>query len=292
MKKRGSIILFALFMILFVTTIIAILYLTNKRYIMISKEIRENIYATTKKQKGDMLLYIVNAFVYNGGVLNSVYNAEKIYKNQNETYNFLMYDNVRKIYFNIEQNFLYSTIYDNQNNWKIAKIFNYNVINLYVYDKVKDYVYMPRSIRDVFFNKGLTNVEKNVLKTYKDYLIKYISETFAVNPNNLSTVWGINYDTVKVYAGGVKKNIYQTSIRPVSIAIKFTISGQDYILLSDINLKTQLQGINMLYTTGGAKSSIYGNFVIKTNIYEVNKTSIKKMTQGQEGIFNSYPWSF
>lgn len=292
MKKRGSIILFALFMILFVTTIIAILYLTNKRYVMISKEIRENIYATTKKQKGDMLLYIVNAFVYNGGVLNSVYNPEKIYKNQNETYNFLVYDNVKNVYFNIAQNFLYSTIYDNSGNSKILKIFKHTVQNLYLYDKARNYVYMPQNVRDLFFVQSLTSAERDILRTYKDYLIKYISETFAVNPNNLSTVWGINYDTVKVYAGGVKKNIYQTSIRPVSIAIKFTISGQDYILLSDINLKTQLQGINMLYTTGGATSSIYGNFVIKTNIYEVNKTSIKKMTQGQEGIFNSYPWSF
>lgn len=290
MKKRGSIILFALFMILFVTTIIAILYLTNKRYVMLSKEIRENIYATTKKQKGDMLLYIVNAFVYNGGVLNSVYNAEKIYKNQNETYNFLVYDNVKNVYFNIAQNFLYSTIYDNSGNSKILKIFKHTVQNLYLYDKARNYVYMPQNVRDLFFVQSLTSAEKDILRTYKDYLIKYISETFGLEPNNLLAIAKFNYDTQRV--NRTVQNIYQTTIRPVSIAIKFTIRGQDYILLSDINLKTQLQGINMLYTTGGATSSIYGNFVIKTNIYEVNKTSIKKMTQGQEGIFNSYPWSF
>lgn len=290
MKKRGSIILFALFMILFVTTIIAILYLTNKRYVMLSKEIRENIYATTKKQKGDMLLYIVNAFVYNGGVLNSVYGAEKIYKNQNEIYNFLVYDNVKNVYFNIAQNFLYSTIYDNSGNSKILKIFKHTVQNLYLYDKARNYVYMPQNVRDLFFVQSLTSAERDILRTYKDYLIKYISETFGLEPNNLLAIAKFNYDTQRV--NRTVQNIYQTTIRPVSIAIKFTISGQDYILISDLKLKNQLQGINMLYTAGSITSNIYGNFMIKTNIYEVSKTSIKKMTPGQENIFSGYKYSF
>lgn len=290
MKKRGSIILFALFMILFVTTIIAILYLTNKRYVMLSKEIRENIFATTKKQKVDMLLYIVNAFVYNGGVLNSVYGAEKIYKNQNEIYNFLVYDNVKNVYFNIAQNFLYSTIYDNSGNSKILKIFKHTVQNLYLYDKARNYVYMPQNVRDLFFVQSLTSAEKDILRTYKDYLIKYISETFGLEPNNLLAIAKFNYDTQRV--NGTVQNIYQTTIRPVSIAIKFTISGQDYILISDLKLKNQLQGINMLYTAGSITSNIYGNFMIKTNIYEVSKTSIKKMTPGQENIFSGYKYSF
>lgn len=290
MKKRGSIILFALFMILFVTTIIAILYLTNKRYVMVSKQIRENLYSTTKKQKSDMLLYIVNAFVYNNGVLNSVYNVDKIYKNQNQIYNFLVYDNVKNVYFNIDQDFLYSTIFLNNGNSKMLKIFNHTVQNLYLYDKAKNYVYMPQNVRDLFFSRGLTDAEKNILKTYRDYLIKYISETFGVEPNNLSAIAKFNYDIQKVNKN--VQNIYQTTSRPVSIAIKFTISGQNYILISDLKLKNQLQGINMLYTPGGITSNIYGNFRIKTNIDEVSKTSIKQMTPIQEDIFSDYKYPF
>ncbi|MFN3477827.1 MAG: hypothetical protein ACK4ZM_00460 [bacterium] len=61
--KKGSILLLSLFLILFVTTIVSILYLTNKRYVMLAKEQIENRKDFYEHQKNNLSLYIINTFI-------------------------------------------------------------------------------------------------------------------------------------------------------------------------------------------------------------------------------------
>ncbi|MCS7243539.1 MAG: hypothetical protein RMJ36_02235 [Candidatus Calescibacterium sp.] len=241
--KKGSVILFALFMILFVVTIVAILYLANKRYLMIAKEERENYNAITDYQSKNFSLYIVNAFAYNNGVINATYNVNSIYKHniiQHDLYK-LRADLInRKIYNYISDGLLRSRIYKNDDLYADLKIFEYNVWNLYKYEP-PEYKETPKSIREIFEQKGLTSAEKKVLVDYKDILIGYIKETFDIPQEKLNIVAKYNYEEQIRLAG----SIYQSSIRKVKIAINFAVGGTGYVLFSDFYIKTDMKQIQV-----------------------------------------------
>lgn len=244
MKKKGSVILLALFMILFVVTIIAILYLTNKRYLIIAKEQDEN-QKVIKAYTGEILAsYLVDMISRNKGTI-SVYNLKRMYANRSIDVRLktesIYRNQVTRIDVYLLNMLLYANVYHNDVLDKSIKIFNHNIWNLYVYDSSRGYVYTPREVINSFMDNRLNESEKKVLYEYKKALISYIAEVFGINPNQIQVVAKYNYSAPQIVQG----SLYQASKRRVKLLIGFDISGRKYFLYSDFYLKSELDGVRI-----------------------------------------------
>lgn len=287
--KRGSILLLALFLILFIITVIAVLYLTSKRYVLLAKEQKENYKNISEYQKINLTLYIINNFIKNKGSMNTLYSL-KNYTTHNENYELYRIKcklTKRGIYYTGIPNFIYANIYDNNEKiYSNLPLFQKNLINLYKYDKNSGLVYMPSDIKNLFEKTGLLSSEKEILKEYKKILIEYIKDTFGIkDEKSLEIVSKLSYDQQTS-----SKEIYQTSIRPTKIAIKFKIGNNNYYLLtSDFYLKNELTAVRLYDKYHNENLLIEGIWGIKTTIYQVDKTKIEKSNKEEDLL---YPYDF
>ncbi|MFN4219487.1 MAG: hypothetical protein ACK4GJ_01020 [bacterium] len=286
--KKGSILLLALFLILFVTTIVSILYLTNKRYVMLAKEQVENRKNFYEHQKNNLSLYIINSFIKNQGVINIYSSLNKIYSNKEQNYELYKINcdlSNKNIYYHIINNLIYANIYNNGELYRDnLLIFQKNLMNLYKSNQI--YTYMPDDIKKIFSQFALNSNERKILEEYKKILIEYIMDTFGVNQeNSLNIIAKFNY--------GVQQSlnsIYQSSKRKINVAIKFKVGGQDYLITSNFEIKNQLIGINLYDFYKDQNLSFIGKWKITTDIYQVERTKIEKIND--LSLLDGYPYSF
>jgi len=270
--KKGSVLLFALFLIMFVFTIVTILYIANKRYVLLAKTERENFLYSAKYESKLFSLYVLNAFVRKGGVIRVDFDVSKIYDLYNSViklYNYQMDITNKRIYYNIENNFIYSKIYDNDQLMKHLKLFNYTVDNLYKYDG-KTLIYMPSEIKKFFESENLNRSELEVIKKYCDYLKEGIADTMALTSQDKQTiVVKYNYKPQENYNSS---SVNRYSRRKVYILISFTKSRDPFYLTVDIELENQIKGLNLGYEN----NEFYGVSFINTKIYNVTKSSVRR----------------
>lgn len=287
--KKGSIILLALFLIMFVVTIIFILYLTNKRYLMIAKEERENYYAINQYKAQKLSLYIVYSFAKNNGVLDVNYNVKRIYNTyfvEDEFYRSNFDPFGREIYYTLINNLIYGRIYK-ENESHILKLFNYHVYNLYKYDS-NSYVYMPQNIYDVLKQTSLTPNEAKVIISYRDTLVEYLKDIFNIKDSDITYRCfyknkNINndYDSMRSY-----------STRDTVIIIEFKVAGVKYSLVSEFSIFTKIENIKLNHNYNSPNFSIYGNFAFKANIGNVKKILVKEGTIYNSDYSGYYEYNF
>jgi len=272
MRKRGSILLFALFLILFVSTIIVILYLANRRYVKLANEESENIRYSINQNSKIFSYYILNAFVYKEGIINLYSNVSNIYNIYNSKVQLLNYEtNITDIRYKIQNNFIYAKLYDSSDILiRDLKIFNYTVDNLYKYDR-NQYVYMPSEIKDFFSSNQLNRSELNVIREYTEYLKNGIIVTLGLSEEDLNTIQ-VRYRYDQQIDDKNSEN--KSSKRKVSILIEFKKSNNPFYLVADIVLLNEIKGIKLGYDNNNY--NFYGVSYINTKILNVEKSAVKR----------------
>lgn len=87
---KGSVLLLALFVLLFTFTIIIILYLINKRYLIYAKSERTNYKEVYSQKKKDILEYLIKKSIqeyYNAQIIYNQENLNNIYSTKETFYN-------------------------------------------------------------------------------------------------------------------------------------------------------------------------------------------------------------
>ncbi|MGC8815214.1 MAG: hypothetical protein ACP5O4_03330 [bacterium] len=290
---KGSVLLLALFVLLFAFTIIIILYLINKRYVIYAKDERTNylkgIYPQKKKQILSYLLkkavkeFYSTSLIYSQKGLYDIYNTKQTFYSTiklNGTINYLhmlyrlystnnssatrywidfnlynKYNNTTTIYATAKTVYLTNyLVYNNNSNFKFKDFFSKNTLNPLEKELIKKIIYTNKEqIKTVFQDLGTVTFESN------DYNIYQIDENnIRIDSNNLS----------------ITKNIK-------NITIKFYVNNTPYIMIiTNTEIKTSVSNIIELQLQPSTSNTIvypYMNSYIKSTIIKSSNAIIQKL---------------
>ncbi len=285
---KGSVLLLALFVLLFTFTIIIILYLINKRYVIYAKSERKNYKEIYTQKKKDILEYLIKKSIKEFYKTELIYNQENLYNiyNTKETF----YESI-KINGTMSNLYMLYQLYFTSTPLRTIYYINFN---LYGYDTsttiyatskniyLTDYLVYNNSN---FKFKNL--LSKNSLNTLEKELIKKIIET---NRNQIKTafqdlgkvtfpennyIYEINSNNPNASDLSITKNIK-------NIVIYFYINNNPYkLVIKNITIKTNISNeINISTTTDINNNTIvypYMNTYIKSTVIKSSNAQIIKL---------------
>jgi len=282
---KGSVLLLALFVLLFSFTIIIILYLINKRYVIYAKGERENyLKAIYPQKKKDILDYLLKKAIQEFYYTSLIYNQEglyEVYKNSETFYTPLTAPLVN-IYMLYK---LYST--NNLSTFKYYIDFNlygYNTATtIYVTAKKVDLTqYLSYHSSDFKFKHLLS---KDNLNPKEKELIKKIID---INKQQILTVFkdlgNVRFNEGYIYGiGSVNINPSNLSITKniENITIFFYVNDSPYkMIISNTKIQTNISNVIDINTqTSDSKTIIYPymNTYIKSAIIQSTNAKIIKL---------------
>jgi hypothetical protein len=284
---KGSVLLLALFVLLFSFTIIIILYLINKRYVIYAKGERENyLKAIYPQKKNDILNYLLKKSVQEFYYTSLIYNQEglyEVYKNSETFYTpltaplaniYMLYklystNNLNTLRYYIDFNLygyntattIYATakkvdltkyLYYHSSDFKFKHLLSKDNLNPKEKELIKKIIDINKQQISIVF-KDLGNVRFN-----EGYI--YEIETVNINPSNLSITKNIKNITIFFY---VNDSPYKMIIQ--NTKIQTNISN-----VIDINTQTSDSNtITIIYP--------YMNTYIKSAIIQSTNARIIKL---------------
>ena len=283
---KGSALLLALFVLIFAFTIIIILYLINKRYIIYAKAERNTYKATYDQKKRDILNYLIQKSIKEFYTASILYNYENIYNKTTNTletfYSTIKLDGTMRYLY-----MLYG-LYSNSSTYYID-------FNLYGYDTtttiyataknvdISQYLIYNNSsfkFKDFLSKNSLNPLEKEIIKniietnkkqietvfkdlgnvTFPTNYYLYDKEIESIGPQNLSITKNIKNITIYFY---VNQTPYKLLIKNTKIQTSIS---------NEIDLNTSIDSLNN-YTIVYP----YMNSHIKTTLIKSESAQIVKM---------------
>ena len=286
---KGSVLLLALFVLLFSFTIIIILYLINKRYVIYAKGERENyLKAIYPQKKKDILNYLLKKSVQEFYYTSLIYNQEglyEVYKNSETFYN--------PITAPLANIYMLYKLYSTTNITNFSTFIKYYIdFNLYGYNTATTIYATTKKVdltqylsyhssdfkfKDLLSKDNLNPKEKELIKkiidinkeqiliVFKDlgnvrfnegYI--YEIETANINPSNLS----------------ITKNIK-------NITIFFYVNDSPYkMIIQNTKIQTNISNVIDINTQTNDSNTIiypYMNTYIKSAIIQSTNAKIIKL---------------
>jgi len=282
---KGSVLLLALFVLLFSFTIIIILYLINKRYVIYAKGERENyLKAIYPQKRKDILDYLIRKAVKEFYYTSLIYNQEalyEVYKNS-ETFYTPITAPLANIYMLYK---LYST--DN-----LSTLRYYIDFNLYGYNTATT---IYATAKNVFLTKYLSYHSSDF--KFKDLLSKdnlnpkekeLIKKIIDINKQQISTVFkdlaNVRFNQGYIYEiGSVNINPSNISITKniKNITIFFYVNDSPYkMIIGNTKIQTNISNVIDINTQKSDSNTIiypYMNTYIKSTIIQSTNARIIKL---------------
>jgi len=285
---KGSVLLLALFVLLFTFTIIIILYLINKRYLIYAKSERTNYKEVYSQKKKDILEYLIKKSIqeyYNAQIIYNQENLNNIYSTKETFYNPI------KLNGTISNLYMLYQLYFTSNS--TTSIY-YIDFNLYGYDTATTIYATSKNVdlsnyliyennnfkfKDFISKNSLNPLEKELIKKIIDTNKQQIQLTFGdlgtVTFQNSKYIYEIDYGNPNSSNLSITRNIK-------NIIIYFYVNDTPYkLLIGNTTIKTNISNeIDINTTIDSSNNTIvypYMNTYIKSTVIKSTNAQIIKL---------------